>query len=134
MIPSTGRANLEFGGLKVYHSCGSVSDQLWSLYHTAEAFIGGLTPYPALPIMGTNTPSYQERQNKAFIEKTFEIELQKRPITEVAVDESFIKSGDLFVILRLDGRDSLIAAGTGSMAGHCATALWIDGELYVLES
>ena len=35
---------------------------------------------------------------------------------------------------RLDGIDPLIMVGTGSHAGHVASAMWIDDELFVVET
>jgi len=45
-----------------------------------------------------------------------------------------IHSGDFFGITRLDGLDPMIIWGYGGATGHTATALWIDGELFVCES
>jgi hypothetical protein len=55
---------------------------------------------------------------------------------QVPVDAAYIRSGDYFAIMRLDGLDPLISFGTGSRTGHSATAVWDprDGNLYVCES
>lgn len=49
-------------------------------------------------------------------------------------DESQVKSGDAFYIIRLDGLDPMLAWAMGSTTGHVTTAMWIEGELYVCES
>lgn len=49
-------------------------------------------------------------------------------------DESEVKSGDSFYLMRFDGLNPLLAWAMGSTTGHVTTALWIDGELYVCES
>lgn len=65
-------------------------------------------------------------------------DLVERPIKRVEIDETLIKSGDYFAVLRLDGLDPMIMYGMGSHAGHTTMALWFeeDGkrELYVVES
>lgn len=50
------------------------------------------------------------------------------------INESQVRNGDMFCILRLDGVDPLLAWGMGSTNGHTTAALWMDGELYVTES
>lgn len=53
---------------------------------------------------------------------------------KVDLDESTIKSGDYFAVMRLDGLDPMIMYGTGSHSGHTVMALRFDGELYIVES
>jgi hypothetical protein len=62
------------------------------------------------------------------------ITMDTRPIENVDIDPSLIQSGDLFVIMRLDGLCPIVMYGSGSHATHCTMALRIDGELYVIES
>lgn len=50
------------------------------------------------------------------------------------IDEKEIHSGDFIAITRFDGIDQIIQYGAGSAAGHSTMALWIDGELNVIES
>ena len=52
----------------------------------------------------------------------------------IVPDESEVKSGDAFYIIRLDGIDPLLAWAMGATNGHVTTAMWIDGELFVCES
>jgi hypothetical protein len=52
----------------------------------------------------------------------------------VEIDESLVKSGDYFAVMRLDGLDPMIMYGTGSHSGHSVVALRIDGQLYITES
>jgi hypothetical protein len=56
------------------------------------------------------------------------------PALNIIPDESEIKSGDTFYIIRMDGLDPLLAWAMGSSTGHVTTAIWIDGELFVCES
>lgn len=63
------------------------------------------------------------------------IKLERRIIDEVDIDKSLIKSGDLFLIRRLDGVQPFLMAASGSHIGHAAVALWDDNnELWILES
>jgi len=52
----------------------------------------------------------------------------------VTLNPSDVKSGDFIGIIRMDGLDPMIAWGMGGTLGHTAMALWIDSELYVVES
>lgn len=52
----------------------------------------------------------------------------------VPIDESLIRSGDSFCILRLDGIDPMIAWAMGSANGHHTIAIRREGKLMVCES
>mmetsp|Transcript_41295 Transcript_41295/g.57479 ORF Transcript_41295/g.57479 Transcript_41295/m.57479 type:complete len:321 (+) Transcript_41295:286-1248(+) len=52
----------------------------------------------------------------------------------VNLDKNLIQSGDFFALLRFNGNDVAVQYGSGSHAGHAVMALWIDDELYILES
>lgn len=67
------------------------------------------------------------------------LNIEKRSVTNVDIDESLIKSGDFFLIMRLDGLDPMIMWGTGSHGAHCVMAMWFTEEdgseaLYITES
>ena len=96
-----------------------MKDEIESLFHTLEAFVGGVSDHPFIPFIGSHTPPYMEKANINFIEAGMGIEIESRPIYKVDVDESLIGSGDFFVIMRLDGLDPMIMYGTGSHGAHC---------------
>ena len=80
-----------------------------------------------------------EKANVSMIKEVMGLELEKRPINLVDVDESLIRSGDFISIMRLDGIDPLIMFCTGSYTGHCGVLMWFpqpDGTeaLYIVES
>lgn len=50
------------------------------------------------------------------------------------MDPSLIKTGDVFMVRRMDGIDPMIMIATGSHAGHVTSAMWIDKELYIVET
>ena len=60
--------------------------------------------------------------------------MEKRDIKRVHIDPNTIKSGDFVAVNRLVGSSQLISYGTGSHISHCTMALWMDGELYIVES
>jgi len=62
------------------------------------------------------------------------LELAKRSNKITYIDKKEIKSGAFVIILRLDGLAPMIAYGSGSRATHCAVTMWMDNELYVIES
>lgn len=73
--------------------------------------------------------------NIDFMSKYTHFDIYPRdPSLNVVPDESEVKSGDAFYIMRLDGLNPLLAWAMGSTTGHVTTAMWIDGELYVCES
>lgn len=123
-----------FGGIKVYSFCGSVLDEIESVLKTLTLFVGGLSDNPNIPIFGSHIPPYMEKANLEFLEASMGMTLAERPSYEVEVDESLIKSGDFFLIMRLDGLDPMVMWGTGSGGAHCTMAMWFDDELYVVES
>jgi len=133
-VPDDGIVDMQHGGLKMWHFCGGFKDTFISVFHTVEAFVGGLSLHPNIPIVGSHTPPYMEKANLNFIEAGMGFRPEERPIYEVQVPESEIHSGDFLVIQRLDGLDPMIMYGTGSRGAHCTMALWFDGELYIVES
>lgn len=56
------------------------------------------------------------------------------PTLSPAPGESEVRNGDMFGILRMDGLDPMLAWGMGATTGHVVTALWIEGELFIVES
>ncbi len=73
--------------------------------------------------------------NLAFLNHTMNLTLEERPSQDFFYDESFVSSGDLFSIMRLDGLDPIIMLGSGSHAGHSVMALRMeDKKLYIVES
>jgi hypothetical protein len=74
------------------------------------------------------------KQNLAFLKENMNITLVQRDKTPIIIDESMIHTGDYFAITRLQGADSVIMYGTGGLTGHTAVAMWIDNELFVVES
>lgn len=133
-IPADGLVDFSFGGLKVYHFCGGWIDTMTSVFHTLEAFLGGLGLNPNVPVFGSHTPAYMEKANLDFIEAGMGFRPQARTTYKVDVPESEIHSGDFIVIQRLDGLDPMIMYGTGSHGAHCTMALWFGSELYIVES
>lgn len=72
--------------------------------------------------------------NIEFLQKYMRINLEKRIIDRVDIDKAQVKSGDLFLVRRLDGVQPLIMAASGSHVGHAAMAIWRDNELWMVES
>lgn len=60
--------------------------------------------------------------------------MKPRKIVNVAIDESLIRSGDSFCILRLDGIDPMISWAMGSADGHHVVAIRREGKLMICES
>ena len=60
--------------------------------------------------------------------------MKPRSTVSVRVNKSLVHSGDALYVIRLDGLDPMLAYAMGSTTGHVTTALWIGGELFVVES
>ena len=133
------QADFAFGGIKVYNFCDSIVTEIKSLLTTLECFVGGLSDHPHLPYIGSHVPEYMTNANLEFIQEAMGLTIERRDTHWVDVDESLIKSGDFFLIMRPDGLDPMIMWGTGSHGAHCVMAMWFDEEdgseaLYIVES
>ena len=126
--------DFNFGGVKAFIFCEDLIKTVESVLRTAEAFIGGISDHPLVPIIGSHVPEYMEKENIEFLAEAMEYRMEKREITDVHIDEDLVQSGDFFTILRLDGLDPIIMWGTGSYSGHTVMALRFDGDLYIVES
>lgn len=97
-------------------------------------FLGGFGTDPNIPVFGSKPTFWMEMANQAFIKRATGYEWQRRNDVNVEIDEKEIHSGDFIAITRFDGIDQIIQYGAGSAAGHSTVALWIEGELHVIES
>lgn len=79
-IPANGQVDLNFGGLKIYHFCSGFKDEIESVFHTLEAFVGGVSDHPFIPYVGSHTPPYMEKANLDFIEAAMGLKVEERPI------------------------------------------------------
>jgi len=105
------------------------------LRSTVWLFLGGFGLNPKIPFFGSKPTEFEVEQNVKFLDQAWGYTWQERPQDVVVdLDESLIQSGDFFAIIRFDGLDPIIGYGTGSHVGHCTMALWVDGELNIVES
>jgi len=107
---------------------------LADILYTSLLFLGGFGTDPNIPVFGSKPTFWMEMANEAFIKRATGYEWQRRNDVNVDIDEKEIHSGDFIAITRFDGIDQIIQYGAGSAAGHSTVALWIDGELHVVES
>ena len=127
---------IKLNGIKLYSFCNGFFTTLKSLYNSLKLFYGGLglDANAKNPRFKPTILKDQEKANLRFLELYSHYTPERRNNTVVYFDKSYVHSGDLILIARLDGLDPLIMAGAGGHFGHCCVASWIDGELYVLES
>lgn len=97
-VPENGKVDMDFGGLKVWHFCGGFPETFASVFHTLEAFVGGLSMHPKIPFIGSHTPAYMEKANLDFIEAGMGFRPERREIYEVDLPDTAIHSGDFLVI------------------------------------
>lgn len=88
-----------------------------------------------LPEFTRNVPKPLAELNRDFLQKYTKFQYPVRDLSKnVIPDESEIQSGDAFYVMRFDGLNSMLAWAMGSTTGHVTGAMWIDNELYVVES
>jgi len=122
-------------GILVFGFCDSPLNLIYDIYKTLTMVLGGLGTNPYIPIFGSKPMSYQVKNSIQFIKEATGYEWKQRPVDEVVeLDESLIKSGDYFAVMRFDAVDAMIQWGTGSHAGHNCMALWVGDQLYIVES
>ena len=122
-------------GIKLLRVCDSLGNIFPDIFKTLLLFVGGLSSNPHLPFIGSHTPFWMVKANIEFIKHATGYEWKKRAnSTRFDLDASHIKSGDFFAVTRFDGLDQIIEWGSGSHSGHSVAALWIDGELNIVES
>eukprot|EP01033_Poteriospumella_lacustris_P007150 gene7150-5144_t len=120
------RWDLNANGIRMLRYFVPGSEAYGSLLNTIELFGAEFTQA---------VPPVVAQKNIDFLAKYAKIQVNPRdPSLNVVPDESEVKSGDAFYIMRLDGLNPMLAWAMGSTTGHVTTALWIDGELYVCES
>lgn len=126
--------NVESYGIHAFRFCDRLTNILPDILYTSLLFLGGFGTNPNIPVFGSKPTFWMEMANEAFIKRATGYQWQKRTDVDVEIDEKEIHSGDFIAITRFDGIDQIIQYGAGSTAGHSTMALWIDGELHVVES
>ena len=88
-----------------------------------------------LPELTQHVPKKLAEKNRDFLQKYTKFVYEPRDQSQNRIPhESEIKSGDAFYVMRFDGLNSMLAWAMGSTTGHVTGAMWIDNELYVVES
>lgn len=123
---------LAVSGIRVFNFCQSPEKELFSLLKTVRLYLGGFSPKHG------HVPKEMVKANVDFVKRYANLDFKPRNPAYakkiLPIDKNSIKSGDFLGVTRLDGVDQLIMMGTGSTFGHSTFALWIEGELYVVES
>ena len=122
-------------GIKLFRVCDSLINIFPDIFKTVLLFFGGFSTNPNIPFFGSHTPFWMVDANIEFIKHATGYEWKKRAnSTRFDLDPKYIKSGDFIAATRFHGMPQLIQYGSGSHAGHSIAALWIDDELYFVES
>ena len=136
-ITQDDKNEIKVNGIKLYSFCSGLINTIKSLIKTAKTYYGGLglDPKAKNPKFRPTIPKDMEKSNLRVLELFNHFTPERRRNNTITnIDKSIIHSGDVIIILRVDGLDPMIMLGTGSRGGHCCVCSWIDGELYVLES
>lgn len=118
--------DLSTKGVRVFRLLTSTRTALSNIISTVELF----QPLTTVAV----DPKYAE-MNAQFMNDYAHFKMEKfdTPLFNPP-DAKDVKSGDAFLILRLDGLNTMLAWAMGSTTGHVTTALWMDGELFIVES
>mmetsp|Transcript_40586 Transcript_40586/g.39147 ORF Transcript_40586/g.39147 Transcript_40586/m.39147 type:complete len:219 (+) Transcript_40586:445-1101(+) len=134
-LPQASINDIQTNGVRIYQFCGTIKNEIESMIGTAVLFLGGMSAKEERfsRIRNSHVPEYMEFANLQFLKEALDIELERREIEDVYLEEELIAEGDLFLIMRLDGIDPIVMFGTGSVASHCVVAIRFDHELYMVE-
>lgn len=123
-------------GLRFFSFCVDDATVFSSILQTTNLFAGGFTSSKFIPFVGSKVPSYMIASNLDFLEKYTGKNLEKRVITDVKINSSLIKDGDLFLSRRMDGMDPFYMLSTGGTVAHAAVALWDENgeDLWICEA
>ena len=118
--------DLSKNGVRVFRYLTDMKTTYSNLLTTLELFV---------PMFTQGVPDSVAKANIDFLAKYPKFNIVPRdPKLNIEIPEKEIHSGDAFLIMRLDGLNPMIAYGMGSTTGHTTVALWIENELYVVES
>ena len=120
------RWDLTNKGIRIFHFETDTATSIANLLETVTLFIPEFTKQVD-PISAKN--------NIGFMSKYPQFPMESRdPLENLPPLEHKVHSGDFFGVIRLDGLDPMLAWAMGSTTGHTTTALWMDEELYIVES
>lgn len=118
--------DLATSGVRVFLFNGNPIDTIDSLLKTLKMYEG---------VFNETIPKDVVDANVDFMKKYNKMDYPKRKSPKfLTIPEEEIHSGDIIIIYRPDGTDSMMCMGMGSVAGHVVSFLRIDGELYVVEA
>jgi hypothetical protein len=123
-------------GVLVFRLCDKIINEVPDFFKTLWLFLGGLGLNPKIPFFGSKPTEFQIHDNVRFIHDVTGYQWEPRNPKDIVVDidPSLIHSGDFLAITRFDGLDQIIEYGAGSHAGHSTMLIWVEDELYVVES
>jgi len=112
-------------GIRVFQFRGNMIEMLGAVLDTVLLFSAEASP---------TVSDEAAAMNRDFLRRYAGFEYEPRNASIVDLDPTMLKSGDYLAIMRFDGLDPMLAWAMGSTTGHAASLLWVDGELYVVES
>ncbi|KAL0220199.1 hypothetical protein RCL1_000054 [Eukaryota sp. TZLM3-RCL] len=104
-------------GIFLFSIQNSYAHVVEDVYHTAKLFIGKTTV----------------KENIKMFKEKLGVDLKPRKPCALP-DKSIFRSGDVIIQTSPTGLSTMICYGTNSPVGHIAMMLWMNGELYVVES
>ena len=74
------QADVGHGGIKAFAFCENIVKEVESLWLFVKSFVGGLTPHPYWPIIGSHVPPYMENATLEFLSDTMGYVMEPRSI------------------------------------------------------
>ena len=67
MATPEAQADVNFGGIKAFAFCEGIVKGAESLWNFVKSFVGGLTPHPEWPVIGSHVPPYMQKATLNFL-------------------------------------------------------------------
>ena len=90
MTTPEAQADVGFGGIKAFAFCEGIVKEVESLWSFTKSFVGGLTPHPYWPIIGSHVPEYMQEATLDFLRESMGLVMEERPIQKVEIDPDLI--------------------------------------------
>lgn len=90
MTTPEAQADVGYGGIKAFAFCENIIGEIESLWNFIKSFVGGLTPHPDWPFIGSHVPPYMEKATLDFLHDSMGLVMEPRPIQKVEIDPDLI--------------------------------------------
>ena len=90
MTTAEAQADVAYGGIKAFAFCEGIKDEFASIWNFIKASVGGLTPHPYWPIIGSHIPPYMEKTAVKFVKESMNWDMEVRETQKVTINPDLI--------------------------------------------